>query len=651
MNLTIEQQVTKEAIDRIYQNAIIGTTGHFVVVSLLAILFIDSKIPLSVVLFGVLSHYIILLTRVYITFRYKKIKDTIDNFNDLHVWLVRYRRLMFLSGLAFGFMPFFIQSLPTEYHFLIITVIVGLAAGSILTIGEIFSIYSAYIFSMFGVTLLWIIMQNGDVYQVGAILLVLSIYYFGTSGRRYANNFKQIIIEKNRAEEHSLAQKKAQNTIVEQKNTLDYQTNSDLLTGLPNRVLFNDRLEQGIQKAQRNSTILALYFIDLDNFKVVNDSLGHDAGDKILIAVTSRLKKVIRSNDTLSRLGADEFTVILEDFHYIQGTSRLAQKILKVLSEPFIINSHTFYISCSIGISIYPKDATDSYTLIKNADSAMYRGKEEGRNNFQFYSNEMTKLVLDRVIMEAGIRKAIKNEEFVVFYQPQIDASNDRLIGMEALVRWDNPELGLIPPFKFIPLAEETGMIAEIDNLVMNMAMKQFGKWYKEGYNPGVLSLNLAIKHLEQKNYIKKLNDCIMKFSLDSQHVELELTESDIMKKPKEAIDKLEKISALAIKISIDDFGTGYSSLSYLKKLPINKLKIDKSFIDDISNDEDAKAIVRAIIAMTYSLKLELIAEGVETEAQKEFLLKEGCNNIQGYYYAKPMPSEEMQEFMNSRMS
>ncbi|MCK4874308.1 MAG: diguanylate cyclase, partial [Sulfurimonas sp.] len=459
MNLTASQQVTKEAIDRVYQNAMVGVSGHFIVILLLSVLFIDSKIPLHIILSGMFFHCIILLTRIYITFRYKKIKDTIDNFNDLHAWLVRYRILMFLSGLAFGLMLFFVQNLPTEYHFLILAVLIGLAASSILTVGEIFSIYSSYIFAMFGVTLLWMVMQNDHIHDIGAILLVLSMYYFGISGRRYENNFRQIIIEKNRAQEHSLAEKKAQDTIVEQKSTLDYQTNYDSLTGLPNRVLFNDRLEQGIQKAQRNDTILALYFIDLDNFKVVNDSLGHDVGNKILNAVASRLKNIIRSSDTLSRLGGDEFTVILEDFNYIQGTSRLAQKILKVLSEPFLIDNHTLYISSSIGISLYPKDAQNAESLIKYADNAMNKAKEEGKNNFRFYSNEMTLQALDRVALETGIREAIKNEEFVVFYQPQIDATTNELMGMEALVRWDNPKLGLISPIKFIPLAEETGMI------------------------------------------------------------------------------------------------------------------------------------------------------------------------------------------------
>ncbi|MCF6309422.1 MAG: EAL domain-containing protein [Sulfurimonas sp.] len=649
MNLTIEQQATKEAIDCIYQNTKTGIIGHFLVLMLLAILFIDSKIPINTILFGVFTHYIILLIRMYIAFKYNKIKDKIDNFNDLYAWLVYYKIVMFLSGLAFGLMLFFVHSLPTEHHFLILAVIVGLAAGSILTIGEVFSIYISYVFTMLGFTLLWMIMQNDDVYNTGAILLALSMYYFGTSGKRYSNNFKQIIIEKNRAKEHLLAKKIAQDKIIEQESTLDYQKNYDLLTALPNRILFNDRLKQGIQKAQRNGTILALYIIDLDNFKVINDSLGHDVGDKALIAVSSRIKNVIRSNDTLSRLGGDEFSVILEDFNYIQGTSRLAQNILKILSKPFVINKHTFYISCSIGIGLYPKDATDSFALIKDADSAMYKAKEEGKNNFQFYSNEMTKLVLERVVMEAAIHEAIKIEEFVVFYQPQIDARSNKLIGMEALVRWESPKFGLVLPFKFIPLAEELGLIVEIDNLVMNIAMKQFSQWYKDGYNPGVLSLNLAIKNLEQEDYIKKLNDNIMKFSLDSQHIELELTESDIMKKPEKSIDKLEKISALDIKIAIDDFGTGYSSLSYLKKFPINKLKIDKSFIDDIPNDEDSKAIVRAIIAMANSLKLDVIAEGVEEEIQRDFLLENGCHKIQGYYYAKPLPAKEMQKFMENR--
>lgn len=637
MNLTVEQQVTKEAIERLYENAKIGIVGHFVVVLLLAILFIKSNILVGIVMLGIIPHSVLILYRVYLYTEYKKHKNSIDSFDKLYSWLVRYRKVMFFSGLAFGLMPFFTQSLSIEYHFLILTIIVGLAAGSILSIGEIFSIYGSYIFTMLGLTFIWMVMQKGDIYHVGTTLLFVSIYYFWISGRRYANNFKQIIIEKNR--------------VKEQKSILNYQTYYDLLTGLPNKVLFYDRLELAIQKAQRNGTILVLYFIDLDNFKVVNDSLGHEAGDMILNSVASRFKDILRKNDTLSRFSGDEFSIIQEDLHNINNISTLAEKILNIFSEPFQIEEHKFYITSSIGISIYPKDTTDSHTLLKYADSAMNRAKNEGKNNFQFYSNDMTKMVLQRVALEADIREAIKNEEFIVFYQPQIDAKENKLIGMEALIRWEHPKFGLIQPYKFIPLAQETGMIVEIDRFVMKESIKQFHDWLVQGYQPGVLSLNLAIKHLEQENYIDILQDIMHKYSFDPANLELELLESDIMLNPQDSIAKLNKINSLGIKVAVDDFGTGYSSLSYLKKLPINKLKIDKSFVDDIMDDEDSKAIIKAIIALARTLKLNIIAEGVENEVQKDFLIEQGCHNIQGYYYSTPISAENMQKFMDNGLS
>lgn len=440
-----------------------------------------------------------------------------------------------------------------------------------------------------------------------------------------------------------------QDELREQKNFLDYQAHHDALTGLANRVLFNDRLEQSIEKSKRNNTKMALLFIDLDHFKEINDSLGHKAGDKVLKTVTHKLEEAIRKEDTLARLGGDEFTVIIEGLKTAQDASLLAEKILKTLSASIIIDDTEVYIGCSIGISLYPDNGDIPQDLLKYADAAMYKAKSEGRNNFQYYSAEMTAQAFERVAMETNLRTGLKNEEFVVYYQPQVDAQSGALTGMEALVRWQSPSMGLIPPSKFIPLAESTGLIVELDRFVMKSAMTQIAAWYKEGLNPGVLAMNLTIKQLQQKDFINVLENLIAKTGCLVGHLELEVTEGQIMTHPEEAIKILNKINQLGVKLAIDDFGTGYSSLSYLKKLPISKLKIDQSFIRDLPEDEEDAAITKAVIALAQSLNLRIIAEGVETLEQKEFLVQNGCENIQGYFYAKPMPADEMHTFLFNR--
>ena len=434
-----------------------------------------------------------------------------------------------------------------------------------------------------------------------------------------------------------------QEELREQKITLNYQAHHDVLTGLSNRILFNDRLEQGIKKSQRNKRKLALFFIDLDHFKEINDSLGHTVGDKVLKAVTQRLSKVLRKEDSLARLGGDEFTVILEGLTQIQDASLLAEKILKSLREPITIENNVLYVSCSIGISFYPEDGVNAHDLLKHADVAMYKAKEDGRNNFKFYSSEMTELVFERVVMEASLREALKKEEFVVYYQPQVNGETGTLIGMEGLVRWQHPNMGLVLPEKFIPILEKIGLIMQLDQWVMKKAMRQIVQWYSQGFNPGVLSLNLSIKQLEQKDFIDILKMMLEETGCKPEWIELEVTEGQIMNNPDRAIIILNELSAMGIELAVDDFGTGYSSLSYLKRLPIHKLKIDQSFIKDLPDDEEDATITKSVIALAQSLNLKVIAEGVENEAQKNFLVENGCKNIQGYFYGKPMPAAVME--------
>ena len=376
--------------------------------------------------------------------------------------------------------------------------------------------------------------------------------------------------------------------------------------------------------------------------------MGHEVGDKVLKEVTERLGNEIRKEDTLARLGGDEFVIIMEGLAKAHDAVLLAEKILNVMAQGIRIDEHLLYVSCSIGISLYPQDDTNVSNLLKYADIAMYKAKDDGRNNYQFYSADMSELAFERVVMEASLRQALKNNEFIIYYQPQVDASSGKLIGVEALIRWQHPEMGMVSPAKFIPLAEETGLIVDIDRWVMRIAMQQVASWYADGLTPGVLALNLAMKQIHSDDFVELLKYNMAVNDFKPEWLELEVTEGQVMVRPEDAIIKLKEINDLGITIAIDDFGTGYSSLSYLKRLPINKLKIDQSFVFDIPGDEEDVAIVKAIIALAKSLNLDLLAEGVETDAQKEFLMQNGCNNIQGYYYSRPVPAEEIRKtFLN----
>jgi diguanylate cyclase (GGDEF)-like protein/PAS domain S-box-containing protein len=443
------------------------------------------------------------------------------------------------------------------------------------------------------------------------------------------------------------SRKKAEEELETQKNELDYQAHHDSLTGLPNRVYFHRKLQEGIDKSKLDDNKLALFFIDLDYFKEINDSLGHEVGDEVLKTVTSRLRESLRKDDIAARLGGDEFTVIMQSLEHGEDASLLAEKIIKALSAPMLIDGNKLQISCSIGISLYPDDAQEEKDLLKYADIAMYRAKDEGRSNFQFYNSEMIELVLERIRMESNLRNALKNEDFVVYYQPQVDGRTSKLIGMEALVRCTHKQMGIVSPSSFIPLAESTGMIVELDRFVMKSAMTQLAKWYGEGLNPGVLAMNLSAKQLQEKDFIAVLETMLIETKCKPEWLELEVTESQIIANPQEAVKMLNRISDMGIELAVDDFGTGYSSLAYLKELPINKLKIDQSFVKDLPFDENDIVITKTIIGLAKSLNLRVIAEGVETKEQRDFLIENGCNSIQGHYYSNPKSAEGMRELLN----
>jgi len=442
--------------------------------------------------------------------------------------------------------------------------------------------------------------------------------------------------------------KQIEEQLRKQTEMLNFQAYHDALTKLPNRILFEDRLQQSISNAAKHNEKLGLLFIDLDNFKQINDTLGHQYGDEVLKIVAKRLSSCIRAEDTLARLGGDEFTILIQDLRISESVAKIAQKIIKALKPRIVLDEHELHISASIGISLYPKDSRNKNDLLKYADTAMYKAKDEGRNNYQFYSEEMTQLAFEKASMEISLRNAINKNEFTVFYQPQIDARDNRIIGMEALVRWQHPQMGLVMPDKFIHIAEESNVIRELDYFVMHHAMSDVHQWYQEGLNPGILSLNLSIKQLMSNDFLQKLQQAIKNTRFNVNWLELEITESQMMHDPMKSIERLQILNDMGIQIAIDDFGTGYSSLTYLKRLPVNTLKIDRSFIKDLPDDEEDRAISKAIIALAQSLNMKIIAEGVETSEQINYLLSNGCHYIQGYYYSKAIDKTSMTDYIRN---
>jgi len=418
--------------------------------------------------------------------------------------------------------------------------------------------------------------------------------------------------------------------------------NYDSLTGLPNRTLFRDRLTHAVAQANRKNRLVALLFLDLDRFKMINDSLGHHAGDKLLQAVSERLLANAREEDTVARLGGDEFTVILEDITNTEDATIVARKILEVMGKPFYLDGHEVFVTTSIGIAIFPLDGQGLDGLLKNADTAMYRAKEQGRNNYQFYTADMNAKAVEHLIMESSLRHALDRDEFVLHFQPQIDLHSREITGMEVLLRWNHPELGLLYPNQFMLLAEETGLIISIGEWVLNKACAQAALWQSQGLPPMRIAVNLSALQFREDNLVATVADALDLAGLDPQYLELEITESFLMDNVDSAIVKLKALSNLGVHLAIDDFGTGYSSLSYLKKFPLNTLKIDQSFVRDISTDPDDAAIAEAIIALAQTLNLRVMAEGVETEEQINFLRTRGCDQAQGFLISHPVPAQDI---------
>jgi diguanylate cyclase (GGDEF)-like protein/PAS domain S-box-containing protein len=428
--------------------------------------------------------------------------------------------------------------------------------------------------------------------------------------------------------------KKAEKTI---QNMAFY----DALTGLPNRNKFRQELDQLL--SQSNNQMLAVLFLDLDRFKIINDTKGHTVGDLLLKQVANRLVLAVQKNGIVSRHGGDEFIILLKDLDKEQ-VANMSKRILTEFSKPLILNNQEFYVTPSIGISLYPSDGTDEETLIKLADIAMYMAKERGKNNFQFYSSKLNGLSSRKMELENSLRKALEQNQLLLYYQPQVEIASGKTVGVEALIRWKHPEYGFVTPNEFIPLAEETGLIVPLGKWILQQACEQNKAWQDAGFMKIPIAVNISVRQLQDDDFVNAVSSILKETGLDSKYLELEITES-VMYNIERSTVILNELKKLGVKISIDDFGTGYSSLSYLKHLPIDKIKIDKSFVDDIINHSNQGAIVKTIIDMGHNLNYTVIAEGIETDVQVNFLKKHSCRIGQGYFYSRPLPVEEVSEF------
>lgn len=437
----------------------------------------------------------------------------------------------------------------------------------------------------------------------------------------------------------------------EMTKKMEHLAQHDFLTNLPNRLLLNDRIAQAISLAKRTNKQLAVLFLDLDNFKIVNDSLGHETGDKLLQSVTQRLSSCVRRSDTVSRQGGDEFVILLTGSEYGVDASLTAQKIIKALSFPHNIMQNILHITTSIGISLYPEDGHDALTLIKNADTAMYDAKGIGRNNYKFFRNEMNIRAVDRQLIESQLRLALEREEFTLYYQPKVNLKTGRIKGAEALLRWQHPEWGITSPEKFITIAENSGLIVPIGNWVLRAACMQTKRWLDAGLTSPIVAVNISAIEFHQDNFVENICQVLSDSGLDAHYLQLEITETVLIRNANATAKILQQLRNMHIQIALDDFGTGYSSLSYLKQFPIDVLKIDKSFICDIHSTADDAIIISAIIALGNNLKLCVVAEGIENKVQLEFLKTKQCEQGQGDYFSPPLEADKFEKLIYAEQS
>lgn len=432
---------------------------------------------------------------------------------------------------------------------------------------------------------------------------------------------------------------------------IEYLAHHDALTGLPNRVLLRDRFEHAVAQARRAHARVGLLFLDLDNFKVVNDTLGHAAGDELLMSVVARLARCTRDSDTISRQGGDEFIVLLDNVPDMEAVERVAGEILERLAEPVLIDGHELTASCSIGVVVYPEDGSDFDRLLQKADTAMYNAKNAGRNTYRFFDEQMNLQAQEHLLLQNGLHQALFRAELHLHYQPQFDVASGRAIGAEALLRWRNPDLGDVPPGRFIPVAEDCGLIVPIGAWVLEQACRQAQAWRHAGLSDIVMSVNLSAMQFRREGLVETVAGALARSGLPPHLLELELTESILLQDVENTLDTVRRLKALGVRLSLDDFGTGYSSLSYLKRFAVDRLKIDQSFVRDVTRDPDQAAIVQAIVQLAKSLRLGIIAEGVETAEQYAFLCDVGCTDMQGFLFSRPLPATEAEALLRTAIT
>jgi diguanylate cyclase (GGDEF)-like protein len=431
-----------------------------------------------------------------------------------------------------------------------------------------------------------------------------------------------------------------------QEETILHLAYHDALTDLPNRTLFEDRLTVALAQAHRRNQMLPVMFLDLDRFKQVNDMAGHATGDELLRRVAERLAGLVREGDTVARVGGDEFTLLFPEVAGAEDTMEIAERVLKVFQQPWVLDGHEFHVTTSVGIAMYPNDGEDAESLLRNADTAMYRAKEQGRNNYQLYTPAMNARIAERLAVENSLRHGLVSGEFAVHYQPQVNIDTGQIVGAEALVRWQHPERGLVLPAEFIPVAEETGLIVPLGEWVLRTACAQNRAWQEAGLPPLRVAVNLSARQFQQRDLKSMVAQVLEETGLDPHCLQLEITEGVAMQDAEFTITMLRELRGMGIQIAIDDFGTGHSSLSYLRRLPIDVVKIDRSFVCDLTTDPNDAAIASTIVAMAHNLKLKVIAEGVETEEQLTFLKEQQCDEFQGYLFSKPVPAEKLEKIV-----
>lgn len=423
----------------------------------------------------------------------------------------------------------------------------------------------------------------------------------------------------------------------------------DMLTALPNRVFFNEILNKAIEYSKINNKLFAVLFIDIDNFKKINDVYGHAIGDKALIEIGSRFSELLRTGDILARLGGDEYIILLRNITHAKQASTVAEKIIQSCAQSLNIDSHEFFVSASIGISVFPNDGDALEDLQKRADMAMYKAKHVGGGIYQYYTQDMDIAALENSQLESALRKAILNDEFILHFQPTLNLNDGTIKSAEALIRWEHPELGLVSPGKFIPIAEETGLIVPIGEWALNEACRVNKEWQEQGYEPLTIAVNISPKQFRHQDVVQMVSEALQKHKLEAQYLKIEITESAVMENVENAIRKLNSVHDMGVQISIDDFGTGYTSISYLRQYPVSVLKIDQSFIKGLPESQNDIAITSAVIALGHNLGLEVIAEGVETAEQMQFLSDHGCDSIQGYFFSRPVPASKLVSLLTKK--